>query len=435
MSNINRRNFLKLGGGAVALAGSLSTIGCATVGGISAKKVVVVGGGTGGATAAKYIRLFDPTIDVTLIEADNSHHTCYGSNEVLSGHRQLADINFSYDGLKKHGVKVVHDWVTGIDPDARVIKTKSGATFSYDRAVISPGIDFKWEAIEGYDEAAAQKMPHAWQAGPQTALLRKQIEAMPNGGRVIIAPPSNPFRCPPGPYERASQIADYLKQHKPKSKILILDAKDKFAKKKLFTQGWKRLYGYGSKNSMIDFIPGSKGGKVTSVNVADMSVEGSNLDTFKGDVINVIPPQKAGKLAFAAGLTKGDWCPVNKNSFESLIHKNIHVLGDASDATKMPKSGYSANIQAKACASAIVHMFNDLEPLTPSYQNTCYSIIGKDYGISVGMIYKYNSEKNMILPVKGAGGLTPMDASMEDLKRESHYAHGWYKNITHDIFG
>jgi sulfide dehydrogenase [flavocytochrome c] flavoprotein subunit len=435
MSKINRRDFLKLGGGAAIAASTLTGLGCAGMPGKAAKKVVVVGGGTGGATVAKYLRLFDQSIEVTLIEADKSHHTCYGSNEVLSGYRQLSDIEFGYDGLKKHGVKVIHDWVTGIDPDSRTIKTKSGASISYDRAVISPGIDFKWEAIEGYDEAAAQKMPHAWQAGPQTALLRRQIEAMPNGGRVIIAPPPNPFRCPPGPYERASQIADYLKNHKPKSKILILDAKDKFAKKKLFIQGWKRLYGYGTENSMIKFIPGSKGGKVTGVNVANMSVETSNLDVFKGDVINVIPPQKAGKLAFAAGLTKGDWCPVNKNSFESLIHKNIHVLGDASAASKMPKSGYSANIQAKACASAIVQLFNDMEPLAPSYQNTCYSIIGKDYGVSVGMIYKYNKEKNMILPIKGAGGTTPMDASAEYLKRESHYAHGWYKNITHDIFG
>ena len=435
MSKINRRDFLKLGGGAAIVASSVSTFGCASLQGKAAKKVVVVGGGTGGATVAKYLRLFDSSLDVTLIEADKSHHTCYGSNEVLSGYRQMSDINFGYDGLKKHGVKVIHDWVTGIDPDTRTIKTKGGASVSYDRAVISPGIDFKWDAIEGYDEAAAQKMPHAWQAGPQTVLLRQQIEAMPDGGRVIIAAPSNPFRCPPGPYERASQIADYLKRHKPKSKILILDAKDKFAKKKLFIQGWKRLYGYGTKDSMIQFIPGSKGGKVTGVNVGNMSVEGSNLDVFKGDVINVIPPQKAGKIAFSAGLTKGDWCPVNKNSFESLIHKNIHVLGDASSASKMPKSGYSANIQAKACASAIVQLFNDMEPMAPSYQNTCYSIIGKDYGVSVGMIYKYNKEKNMILPVKGAGGTTPMDASLEYLKRESHYAHGWYKNITTDIFG
>ena len=435
MSKINRRNFMKLSGGAAVAAGTFSVVGCATTGMGARKKVVVVGGGTGGATVAKYLRLFDDSIDVTLIEAKQSHHTCYGSNEVLSGYRELSDINFGYDGLKRHGVNVVHDWVTGIDPDKRIIKTKSGASIAYDRAVVSPGIDFKWEAIDGYDEAAAMKMPHAWQAGPQTALLRKQIENMHDGGRVIIAPPPNPFRCPPGPYERASQIADYLKRHKPKSKILILDAKDKFAKKKLFVQGWKRLYGYGTKDSMIKFIPGSKGGKVTSVNVANMTVEGSNLDTFKGDVINIIPPQKAGKLAFAAGLTKGDWCPVNKNSFESSIHKNIHVLGDASNASKMPKSGYSANIQAKACASAIVQLFNGKEPLEPSYQNTCYSIIGKDYGISVGMIYRYNKEKNMILPVKGAGGLTPMDASEENLRRESHYAHGWYKNITHDIFG
>lgn len=434
MSGISRRNFIQLTGGAAAV----STMGFSNIllAGSHGGNVVIVGGGIGGATAARYIKRADPKVNVTIIEPNKNYYTCFMSNEVISGERALDSIKFGYQNLESMGVKIVQDLATNIDAGKKHVVTKSNGNIAYDRCIVSPGVDFKWEMIEGYDaKVAAEKVPHAWKAGPQTALLRKQLESMKDGGTVIIAPPPNPFRCPPGPYERASQIADYLKRHKPKSKILILDAKDKFAKKKLFTQGWKRLYGYGTKDSMIKFIPGSKGGKVTSVNVANMTVEGSNLDTFKGDVINIIPPQKAGKLAFAAGLTKGDWCPVNKNSFESKIHKNIHVLGDASNASKMPKSGYSANIQAKACASAIVQLFNDREPLTPSYQNTCYSIIGKDYGISVGMVYKYNKEKNMILPIKGAGGLTPMDASEENLKRESHYAHGWYKNITQDIFG
>ena len=249
MTIINRRNFIKLSGGVAVTAGTLSATGCAGLMGSASKKVVVVGGGTGGATAAKYLKLFDPSLDVTLIEANKNYHTCYMSNEVLGGNRTMESIRFGYDGLAGHGVKIVHDWVTGIDADSRTIKTKGGASFSYDRAIVAPGIDFKWEAIEGYDEAAAEIMPHAWKAGPQTALLRKQIESMRDGGTVIIAPPGNPFRCPPGPYERASQIADYLKRHKPKSKILILDAKDKFSKKKLFTQGWKRLYGYGTKKA------------------------------------------------------------------------------------------------------------------------------------------------------------------------------------------
>lgn len=432
MTTINRRNFLKLGSGILV---SSAVAGCSgmQIGGAT-KKVVVIGGGTGGATAAKYLRMFDPSIEVTLIEANKHYHTCYMSNEVLSGERTMDSIRFGYDGLQAHGVNVVHDLVTGIDANARVIKTKSGQTFSYDRAIVSPGIDFKWEAIEGYNAKVAETIPHAWKAGPQTATLRKQLTDMRNGGTVVIAPPGNPFRCPPGPYERASQIAHYLKQHKPKSKILILDAKDKFSKKGLFTQGWKRLYGYGTKNSMIEWVSAAQGGKVESVDAKNRTVQ-AEVEKFKADVINVIPPQKAGKIAFSSGLTKGAWCPINKLSFESTLHPNIHVIGDTSAASKMPKSGYSANVQAKACASAIVDLFAEREPGMPSYQNTCYSVIGKDYGISVAVVYKYNKAENMIVKVKGSGGLTPKNASKQALKRESQYAHGWFNNITNDIFG
>ena len=431
MSTMNRRDFLKVTGG-VSLATALS--GCATLTGTAKKKVVVVGGGTGGASAAKYLTMMDPNIHVTLIEANKHYHTCYMSNEVLAGERSIEGIRFGYQGLAGRGITVVHDTVTAIDPDARMVRTQGGNNIPYDRAIVSPGIDFKWEAIEGYDAATAEKIPHAWKAGPQTVALRNQLKAMRNGGTVIIAPPPNPFRCPPGPYERTSLIAHYLKQHKPRSKILVLDAKDKFSKKGLFTQGWKRLYGYGSNNSMIEWVSAAAGGKVEGVDAGAMKVQAA-VEEFKGDVINIIPPQKAGKIAFTAGLTKGDWCPINKGTFESLLIPNVHVLGDASIAKAMPKSGYSANVQAKACAAAIADLLNDREPGAPSYQNTCYSIIGKDYGISVGMVYKYSKEKNMITKVKGAGGLTPKDASREQLKRESVYAHGWYDNITNDIFG
>ena len=432
MSDFNRRNFLKIGGG-VLLGGALS--GCASLGGSSAKKkVVVVGGGSGGATAARYLRKFDNSIEVTLIEANTHYHTCFMSNEVLSGERSMDSIRFGYEGLKSLGVNVVHDWVTQIDPQARKVMTKGGLSFDYDRAIVSPGIDFKWETIEGYDAGVAEKIPHAWKAGPQTVILRKQLEAMRDGGTVVIAPPGNPFRCPPGPYERASQIAGYLKQHKPKSKIIILDAKDKFAKKGLFVQGWKRLYGYGTENSLIEWVSNADGGKVESVDAGSMTVSAA-VEDFKADVINIIPPQKAGKIAFSAGLVKGDWCPINKQTFESSLQPNIHVIGDTSAASKMPKSGYSANVQAKACAMAIVDLFNDREPGMPSFQNTCYSVIGEDYGISVSAIYKYNKEKNLIVKIKGAGGLTPKDASKQQLAREAHYAHGWFENITNDMFG
>jgi len=436
MNTINRRNFIKLSGGAVAL-GALS--GCAGTGatagaGGARKKVVVVGGGPGGATAAKNIAMLDPGIDVTLIEASRTYHTCFMSNEVLSGERSIYSIEFDYNGLRKRGITVVHDWVTNIDPDARTVMTKGGDSFAYDRCVVSPGIDFKWDAIGGYDAQVAENIPHAWKAGSQTVTLRKQLEAMRDGGTVVIAPPGNPFRCPPGPYERASQIAMYLKHHKPRSKVLILDPKDKFSKFGLFTQGWKRLYGYGTDNSMIEWVSGAQGGKVESVDAGRMTINAA-VESFKADVINIIPPQKAGKLAFAAGLNKGEWCPINKKTFESTIHPNIHVLGDASIAAGMPKSGYSANVQGKVCAMAVVDMLNGREPGDPSYQNTCYSILGEDYGVSVSVVYALNEAKNQIVKVKGAGGLTPMDASKEFLAREAKYAHGWFRNITDDIFG
>ncbi len=435
MSKLSRRNFIKLTGGAVGL-GALG--GCAAGAGNSrsaaAKKVVVIGGGPGGATAAKTLASLDSNVEVTLIEPNRTYHTCFMSNEVLAGDRSIDSIAFGYDGLRKRGINVVHDLVTGIDAKARKVTTQGGASFSYDRAIVAPGIDFKWEAIDGYGPEAAERMPHAWKAGAQTVTLRKQLEAMRDGGTVIIAPPGNPFRCPPGPYERASQIAWYLKRHKPRSKILIIDPKDKFSKFGLFNQGWKRLYGYGTDNSMIEWVSGAAGGKVESVDVGTMTVNAA-VESFKGDVVNIIPPQKAGKLAFVAGLTKGDWCPINKKTFESLIHPNIHVLGDASVAAGMPKSGYSANIQAKVCAMAVADMLNDREPGIPSYQNTCYSVLGEDYGISVSFVYELDEKENAINAVKGAGGLTPMDASSAALAREAKYAHGWFNNITHDIFG
>lgn len=434
MSHFNRRDFLKLSGGAVLLG---AMAGCASTGGGSGgamKKVVVVGGGCGGSTAAKYLRMLDKNVEVTLIEPNQSYSTCFMSNEVLAGDRSMDSITFGYDGLKRHGVKVVNDLVTAIDPVARKITTKGGHTFPYDRAIVSPGIDFKWDAIAGYDESVAETIPHAWKAGPQTVLLRKQLEAMRDGGTVVIAAPQDPFRCPPGPYERASQIAHYLKRHKPKSKVIILDAKDTFAKQGLFIAGWKKLYGHGTDKSMLDWVSGAQGGKVEGVDVSTMTVR-ALMENIKADVINIIPPQKAGKLAFQADLVDGAWCPVNKKTFESKRHPNIHVLGDATDAATMPKSGYSANVQAKICAAAVVDLLNDRQPGAPSYMNTCYSIVGEDYGISVSFVYKLNEAENKIVAVKDSGGVTPKDASAEFLKREAHYAHGWFANITQDIFG
>ncbi|MCW8881832.1 MAG: NAD(P)/FAD-dependent oxidoreductase [Sedimenticola sp.] len=427
---ITRRGFIQTAGAATAAG----MIGVPYIALGASKKVVVVGGGTAGATAAKYIRMADPTTDVTLIEANSNYYTCYMSNEVLGGERSIDSIKFGYTGLGKHGVKVVQDKVTEIDAKARVVKTAGGGSYNYDRCVVAPGIDFRWDKIEGYDATVAEKIPHAWKAGPQTVMLRKQLEAMKDGGTVVIAAPPNPFRCPPGPYERASQIAMYLKEHKPKSKVMIFDPKPKFSKQGLFTGAWKKMYGYQSDNAMIEWHGQQEEAGVVKVNAANNSIVTAFGDEIKADVLNVIPPQKAGAIAFAAGLTNDSGlCPVDLGTFESAIHPNIHVIGDASIATGMPKSGYSGNSQAKVVAAAIVAMMNGHEPGTPSYVNTCYSIAGKDYGFSVAAVYRLAEDRSKITSV--SGGLTPGDSSPEVFKREVLYAHSWFKNITHDIFG
>ncbi len=427
---MNRRDFVKTTGAVAAV----SAIGLPNIVLGDGKKVVVVGGGTGGATAAKYIKMADESIDVTIIEPNEEYYTCYLSNEVLSGERDIASIRHGYDGLKARGIKVVHEAATGIDGEKKVVKTASGE-YAYDRCIVSPGISLLYGEIEGYSNEVANTIPHAWKAGEQTRILRSQLEAMEDGGVVIITTPPNPFRCPPGPYERASQIAMYLKNNKPKSKVLILDSNQKFSKQGLFTQGWEKLYGFGTDNSLIQWQPGPDSA-VVGVNPESMSVETSFGDEVKGAVINIIPPQAAGQIAIDAGLADDSgWCPVDKKSFESTLVAGVHVIGDSAIATAMPKSGYSANSQGKVAAAAVVSLLNGEEVGTPSYVNTCYSIIGKDYGISVAAVYRLSEDGATIAGVEGAGGLTPADAPDFALAREVQYAYSWYDNIVHDIFG
>ena len=336
MSKITRRDFIKLtGAGAATLALGYATSTRAANG----PRVVVVGGGFGGATCAKYLKRADQNIQVTLVEPNTKFVTCPFSNYVIGGMRKIESITQSYDALRtKHGVNVVHDTVTAIDATGKKVTLKSGKTLPYDRLVVSPGIDFKWTAIAGYSEQAASVMPHAWKAGAQTTLLQQKLAAMKDGGLVVMVAPPNPFRCPPGPYERASIIAHYLKTHKPKSKIIILDPKDAFSKQGLFMAGWEKLY-----PGMIEWVPGAKGGEVVSVNTKTMVVEGK-LDKYKAAVVNVIPPQTAGTIALKSGLAddKG-WCPVDPKTFESKLHPGIHVIGDAAIAGALPKSGFAAN--------------------------------------------------------------------------------------------
>jgi len=431
MAGITRREFVKLVGAGGATS-ALALSGCASFSKKSAQRVVVIGGGFGGATCAKYLRMYDSSLNVTMIEQNATYHTCPTSNLVFGGLKKMAGLEQNYKALSsKHGVNVVQERVTAIDGKKRTVTLSSGKTVEYDRLVVSPGIDFKWGAIEGYDEAASQLMPHAWKAGPQTELLHKQLLAMPDGGTFIMCPPGMPFRCPPGPYERASMVAHYFKTNKPKSKILILDAKDEFAKQGLFMNAWKELY-----PGMIEFVAGSKGGKVHHVDAKTNTVyTEEGLTTHKGDVVNIIPPQKAGMIALSSGLgNDAGWCPVDQHTFESKLVPGVHVIGDAAVAGAMPKSGHTANNIAKMTAAAIVSQFNGAKSPIPSHVNTCYSLVAPDYGISVAAVYRLG-EDGVLAGIKGAGGVSPADADKLFRKQEADYGHGWYDNITADSWG
>jgi sulfide dehydrogenase [flavocytochrome c] flavoprotein subunit len=429
MSGIHRRDFIRQTGAAL-LAGA--TLGFPALALGASRRVVVVGGGVGGCTAAKYLKKIDPKVEVILIAAEPLYVSCFMSNEVLSGERGIESLAFGYQGLARHGVTVIIDRAVGIDPVARRVETASGLRLDYDACVVSPGVDFIWNAIDGYDQAVATDIPHAWYAGPQTVTLRRQLEAMPEGGTVVIVAPPNPYKCPPGPYERASQIAMYCTHHKPRAKILVLDAKDAFSKQGLFTQGWTRLYGYGTDDSMIEWVGAAAGGTVEALEAESRTLIGE-VEDFQGDVVNIIPPQKAGRIAFEADLVDGDWCPVDKRTFESSRHAGIYVLGDASEAATMPKSAYAANSQAKVAAAAIVARFAGREPDDATYVNTCYSIVGEGFGISVAGIYTLDAATNTIESVPGAGGVSPMDASDETRRREVSYAHSWFRNVIDDM--
>jgi sulfide dehydrogenase [flavocytochrome c] flavoprotein subunit len=390
-------------------------------------KVVVVGGGFGGGTAAKYVKRFMPQAEVTLVERDRQFVTCPFSNYVIGGLiKDIKQITHGYDKIAKRGVKVVHDEAVGVDPSARKVTLKGGSVLDYDRLVLAPGIDFNYEGLPGYSEAAAEVMPHAWKAGPQTLLLKKQLEAMPDGGTVIIVAPANPFRCPPGPYERAGMIAWYLKNKKPKSKILIFDPKETFSKQALFFESYETLY-----PGMIQWVGGKQGGKVERVDPKAMTVE-AGFGEEKGDVVNVIPPQRAGKIAQLAGVTdeKG-WCPIDATSMESTKIKGIHVVGDACIAGAMPKSGTAANSQARNAAAAIAAALEGRPAPEPSFANTCYSVVAEGYGFSVTGVYAATPEGIKEI----AGGVSKLKAPPKDRDLEAAYAFDWYRGIVFDALG
>lgn len=430
MHTLSRRKFIKLVGGTGVMFTALGQIASCDKKSTAGARVVIVGGGFGGSTCAKYLHRYDPNLDITLIEPAKRFITCPFSNAVISGLRDIDSISHDYQAQTKRGIHVIHDRVKDIDPAANKITLVEGKSLGYDRLVLSPGIDFKWDAVEGMGETDAGVIPHAWQGGPQTTLLQNRIKAMPAGGVFIIAAPGNPFRCPPGPYERASLVAHYLKQHNPGAKILILDAKDKFSKQALFMQGWRKLY-----PGMIEWVSGSDGGRIERVDAANRTLYTESGDKHKGDVINFIPPQKAGLIAHRPGLTNNDgWCPINQRTFESTAHPGIHVIGDAAIAGKMPKSGFAANSQGKVCAAAIVSAIQGVSMPDPSYVNTCYSLISPDYGISVAAVYRYDQAKG-IYAVEGSGGVSPLEADARFRRQEARYAVGWYDSIVSDAFG
>jgi sulfide dehydrogenase [flavocytochrome c] flavoprotein chain len=423
MSYLTRRNFI-LGSAATATA----PLARPAVGATSSARVAVIGGGFGGVSLARYLRRHDPNLSITLIERDAQFVTCPLSNGVLGGLYPISRVTFTYDQVKASGIDVVHDAATKIDPTAMTVSVAGGQSFRYDYLVVSPGIQFIWDSIEGYSEAAAQVMPHAWTAGPQTSLLRRQLEAMPDGGLVVIGVPAMPYRCPPGPYERASLIAYYLKTTKPKSKIMILDASDSFIKQDLFTQAWNRLC-----PGVIEWVPGSKSGKVMSVDPSTKTVS-TGFDDYKPAVANIIPAQRAGDIAIQTGLDQGTgFCAIDPVTFESKVHKGIYVLGDATIAGEMPKSGFSANNQAKACGRAILADIAGRPPAASKLLNICYSMAEPDYAFSI--VDSFEVKDDTIGLTFEDNRTTPLDAPDDEHRREAESARSWYANITTDMFG
>ena len=419
----SRRDFLK-----TAVAGaSAAVLPLPAIAQGAGGRVVVVGGGFGGATCARFIRRIDPRIAVTLVEASPTFTACPFSNLVIVGLRDLKAQEFGYDKLAADQVTVQISPATAIDAQGRNVTLGNGASLPYDRLVLSPGIDIRWDGLPGYTEAAAERMPHAWKAGEQTLLLRRQLEAMEDGGTVVISAPANPFRCPPGPYERASLIAYYLKTKKPRSKLIVLDAKDAFSKQGLFQGAWKALY------PNLEWVSLSSGGKVTSVDPGAMTLV-TDFARHKADVANVIPPQKAGRIAEIAGTAdRTGWCPIDPATFESKLQPNIHVIGDASIAGAMPKSAFTANAQAKVCAAAVAKLVAGGKPDDPRLINPCYSLVAPDYGISVAGVYR--PADGQLKDVEGSGGVSPINAPASTRAAEATFANGWFSTITQEVFG
>jgi sulfide dehydrogenase [flavocytochrome c] flavoprotein subunit len=391
-------------------------------------RLVVVGGGFAGATLARSVKRLSPEITVVLIEARERYVSCPMSNLVIAGRRSLAAQTFDYRGLEAAGVEVVRGMAVDVDATKQCVRLQGGVTIDYDRLVLAPGVMLNFDQLSGMSEQGAEKMPHAWQAGAQTTLLRRQIEAMPDDGLVVISVPAAPYRCPPGPYERASLIASYLKQNKPKAQILILDSNERFSKQALFQQGWKRLYG-----DRIRWQSASNDGRVIRVEPDAMRLH-TDFATHTPDVANIIPPQQAGLIAHRAGVADASgWCPVNSLSFESRLQPNIHVIGDAAIAAPMPKSAFAANAQAKVCAIALVRLFRGMQPQSTVLANTCYSYLEPNSAISISGAYR--TQDGQFASIAAAAGTSPLIPPEGLQAQEALHAADWFRAITQETFG
>lgn len=423
MSGLTRRRAI-----GIATAGlAAPMLGAGTAAGA---RVVVVGGGFGGVAAARMLRRIAPQFEISIVTGGGGFVTCPFSNLVIGGLRDMAQISFGYDALGAAGIAIHPEPAVAVDPDRREVVLGSGLRLGYDRAILSPGIDLRYDDLPGVGPEVADTLPHAWKAGAQTALLRDQIRAMPEGGTVIIAPPDNPFRCPPGPYERASMIAHHLSRANPRAKILIVDAKNSFSKQALFQEGWAALY-----PGMIEFVPFSDHGGFSAIDPAGRRIE-TFFETFEADVINLIPPQQAARVALDAGLTgEGLWCDIDGLSFESRLIPGIHIIGDAGIVGDMPKSGFSAATQGKACAHAVAALLAGEAPERALLMNTCYSLIGPEHGISVAGVYRAEEGTGRMTSLPGSGG-TSAPGDLPALRRdEAAFAESWYDNITRELFG
>jgi NADH dehydrogenase FAD-containing subunit len=428
---LNRRDFLKTSFGAAGVAATAGLAGCATAQtGSTGPKVVVVGAGFGGATFARYLKMWAPTANVTLIEPNAKFTSCPFSNTVLAGINEMGDITLPYDNLKQVVDKFVPDTVTAIDTTKQTVTTAGGNTFAYDKLVLAGGIELLFDKVQGYDAEAQKTVMHAWKAGPQTATLRKQLEAMPDGGTFVMSVPMAPYRCPPGPYERASMVASYFKRAKPKSKIIILDGNPDIASKKgLFVAAWTKHFGYGTDNSMIEYRANNQPRAVD----AKKMVVSTEFEDVKGDVINLVPPNRAANICGLAGVrdgSNGNWCTIDYRTFESTVVKNVHILGDSA-LTNFPKSGSVANNTGKMCAYDLSEQFAGRKvDQSPVVTNTCYSGTGMGTAFHVATVFRWDEAKQSMVPPKDANGV-----SAEESEMEWAYMESWAKNVWADTLG